>query len=357
MCCPRLRDLPLPPPGRTGWPWTEESTKVPETTPAGTAWPKISIVTPSFNQGEFIEETIRSVLLQGYPDIEYIIMDGGSSDQTVEIIKKYESWITFWVSEKDNGQSSAINKGWRRVTGEIISYLNSDDTLLKDALSIVSSCFEKDDHIGMVFGDAVFINQSSNKLMVFKGKEYQQSDLFFRLSNIGQPATFYKRSVIDKIGYLNEALHYSMDFDFWLRLSVYYDIVYVQSVLATMRIHSGAKTVQDFQLFYLDELTSLKSIFQQKDIPENLTEIRDKAYSYCYLRGGYRAFQLGDMQNARNLLVTAMRMHFRFLLNPVHFIILMMTFLPAQFVRRLYRAKSILLKRKNFIDLLLESDE
>jgi len=121
MRCPRLKDLPSPPHGKKGWPWTEETPPLPDTMPDGRPWPRISIVTPSYNQAEFIEETIRSVLLQGYPDIEYIIIDGGSTDGSVKIIKKYEPWLTYWVSEPDRGQSHAINKGMKRATGEILN--------------------------------------------------------------------------------------------------------------------------------------------------------------------------------------------------------------------------------------------
>ena len=114
MRCPSLRELPTPPPGKTGWPWTEESAQLPEQMPDGSVWPRISIVTPSFNQAAFVEETIRSVLLQGYPSLEYFIIDGASSDSSVELIKKYERWLTGWVSERDRGQSHAINKGFAR---------------------------------------------------------------------------------------------------------------------------------------------------------------------------------------------------------------------------------------------------
>lgn len=134
MRCPTLHDLPPPPPGKNGWPWTEESTQAPELMPTGQAWPRISIVTPSYNQGEFIEETIRSVLLQGYPDLEYIVIDGGSTNGSVDIIKRYERWLSFWITEKDFGQSSAINKGFSRATGLLLGYLNSDDLYVSNGL-------------------------------------------------------------------------------------------------------------------------------------------------------------------------------------------------------------------------------
>ena len=122
MRCPTLAELPSPLPGTTGWPWREETRQLPNTLPDGSPWPRISIVTPSFNQGKYIEETIRSILLQGYPNLEYIIMDGGSNDGSLEIIKKYEPWLALWVSEKDRGQSHAINKGFLSSTGDVVAW-------------------------------------------------------------------------------------------------------------------------------------------------------------------------------------------------------------------------------------------
>ncbi|MCH8077935.1 MAG: glycosyltransferase [SAR324 cluster bacterium] len=124
MQSPTLQELPPPPPDKVGWPWTEGSALQPAATPGGDDWPMISIVTPSFNQGQFIEETIRSVLLQGYPNIEYLILDGGSTDETVDIIRKYEPWVSYWVSEPGDGQSDAIDQGWARSSGEILELLN-----------------------------------------------------------------------------------------------------------------------------------------------------------------------------------------------------------------------------------------
>jgi hypothetical protein len=122
-----LIDLPSSPTNKTGWMWTEVSPQLPDPGPDSHLWPRITIVTPSFNQGRFLEETIRSILFQGYPHLEYIIIDGGSNDNSVDIIKKYEPYLAYWVSEKDRGQAHAINKGFARASGDIYAYLNSDD--------------------------------------------------------------------------------------------------------------------------------------------------------------------------------------------------------------------------------------
>ena len=137
-----LSQLPEPPNGKTGWPWTEESLRLPEHRREGDSWPRISVITPSFNQAQFIEETIRSILLQGYPNLEYFIMDGGSTDGSVEIIKKYSPWLSYWISEKDNGQSDAINRGLKMASGDFATWINSDDLLAKNAL------FEQASRIG-----------------------------------------------------------------------------------------------------------------------------------------------------------------------------------------------------------------
>ena len=133
MKCPTISELPPAPKDKTGWPWTEESTKLPEKSPDGSRWPCITVITPSFNQGQFLEEAIRSVLLQGYPNLEYFVFDGGSSDNSSEIIKKYSSWLTYWVSEPDNGQSAVINRGLQMGTGFYATWINSDDMLCKNA--------------------------------------------------------------------------------------------------------------------------------------------------------------------------------------------------------------------------------
>jgi hypothetical protein len=135
--------LPPPPPGREGWPWTD-SEEVPAIPDRTGGWPRITIVTPSYNQSPYLEETIRSVLLQGYPELEYIVIDGGSTDSSVDILRRYEGWLTHWVSERDNGQSEAINKGFARASGKIHGYLNSDDAYRPNALVRVAAAFLHD---------------------------------------------------------------------------------------------------------------------------------------------------------------------------------------------------------------------
>jgi glycosyltransferase involved in cell wall biosynthesis len=134
MSCPKLSELP-PPAGRTGWPWTEASEPLPPSMPDGRPWPCVTVITPSFNQAGFIEATLRSVLLQGYPNLEYLVLDGGSTDGSVEIIERYSPWIDFWTSEPDGGQSAAINRGLRMGTGEFAAWINSDDMLYRNALT------------------------------------------------------------------------------------------------------------------------------------------------------------------------------------------------------------------------------
>src|SRR5579872_7498135 len=139
---PFIHDLPPGPLGRSGWPWTaEKAPSFPPRMPDGSMWPSISVITPSLNQSPFLEETIRSVLLQGYPHLEYIVMDGGSTDKTVDVLKKYEAGLTYWESRRDHGQAAAINKGFHRATGQIVAFLNSDDYYQPGALAAVAQVF------------------------------------------------------------------------------------------------------------------------------------------------------------------------------------------------------------------------
>ena len=159
-----LADLPAPPQNRSNWPWTVEPPMLPENMPDGKNWPRISIVTPSYNQAEFLEQTIRSVLLQGYPNLEYVVIDGGSQDDSVEIIERYQGFLSGCVSEKDRGQSHAINKGWSMLTGDIIAYLNSDDFYYPGALVNIALAWQHNPEISMLSGGVAFTNEIGDVL-------------------------------------------------------------------------------------------------------------------------------------------------------------------------------------------------
>lgn len=221
MRCPSLADLPPSPPGRSGWPWREESLHLSAQQTAETRlWPKITIVTPSFNQGRFIEETIRSILLQGYPNLEYFVLDGGSTDGTVEIIKKYSPWIDFWVSEPDRGQSAAINRGLRMGSGSHATWINSDDMLCKDALFSHLSRHHLEDDVVYV-GDCVNIDEAGNVLFTHRGRVQSLEDLV-RVKSVWkaggylcQQELLFPLELAIRAGGLNENNHYSMDYELW----------------------------------------------------------------------------------------------------------------------------------------------
>lgn len=211
-------------------------------------WPKISIVTPSYNQGKFIEQTILSVINQNYPNLEYIIIDGGSTDETVSIIKKYEQHITYWVSEKDNGQSHAINKGLQKCTGDIFNWLNSDDWYEPDALFKIAIEFMNDETLEFVSGFENHIYENGDKVLyggTFLNDTLEES---IELCQVAQPSTFFKLNSIKKIGGVSNNLHYIMDGDMWLKLLLLYGqkrFKKIDDVLVNFRFHSNSKTVSN----------------------------------------------------------------------------------------------------------------
>lgn len=222
-------------------------------------FPRITIITPSFNQGAFIEETIKSVLGQGYPDLEYLVMDGGSTDNTVEILKKYEGRLK-WVSEKDRGQSDAINKGIRAATGEIIAYLNSDDLYEKGALEKAAKYLAAHPESMWVTGRCRIID--TNGCEVRKTITAYKNFLLSRYSYnillvtnfISQPATFMRKRAFSKFGLFDENQHRVMDYDFWLRLGHDHPPGVLSDYLASFRVHPGSKTSSSFRHTFKEEL-------------------------------------------------------------------------------------------------------
>jgi glycosyltransferase involved in cell wall biosynthesis len=251
MKLPTFQELPSPPADKTGWPWVGYSL-VPHID-LSKKYPKITIVTPSFNQGAFIEETIRSVLLQGYPNFEYIIIDGGSTDDTLKVIKKYEQWITYWISESDNGQSDAINKGLAKSTGDIFNWLCSDDYLEKDALFNIAQAFEQ--------REANVVCATARLLLTDQTVSYAKTTLVDALeemifkAHICQPATFFSMVAVKNMGLLNTQLHYAMDAEWWVKYLLLFGnsgIAEIEATVANYRYHSSSKSVSEVHKFGKD---------------------------------------------------------------------------------------------------------
>jgi glycosyltransferase involved in cell wall biosynthesis len=276
MRCPTLTELPPPPPGKTGWPWTEESPQLNDAMPDGSPWPTISIVTPSLNQAQFIEETIRSVLLQGYPELEYIIIDGGSIDQSVDIITQYDRWITHWVSEPDRGQSNAINKGVKASCGDIITWINSDDAYHPEAFSAVALCLYKGGKLShkIVFSNCDFIDESGRFLYRFIPEPFSRNKLikYWEAYFIPQPTVFLPGPIF-KANPLNESLTYVMDWDLWLRLSERYEYQYINRTLAKFRNHGSSKWGTANHLF-VEEQKTIVHCYHKNLIEELLFHVK-----------------------------------------------------------------------------------
>jgi len=248
MRCLTLSDLPQPPEGRQGWPWTEACQPRPDRQPNGGEWPRISIVTPSFNQGRFIEETIRSILLQGYPALEYMVIDGGSTDESVAIIRKYEPWLTHWVSEKDRGQSEAINKGMKMATGDIVAWLNSDDVYVPGALHQVAAAYTRNPAAVLWVGTTRAIDLEYREVYRLAPRWGTQRELadWGAAAIVPQPSAFYGAAAFRRAGGVNEVLYYAMDVDLVVRLAALGGCEIIDAMLANFRVYPEAKTSQDY---------------------------------------------------------------------------------------------------------------
>jgi glycosyltransferase involved in cell wall biosynthesis len=262
----------------TLWPWNRQVEQLPPTM-NGKPWPKISIITPSYNQGHYIEETIRSVLLQSYPNLEYIVVDGGSTDNTLNILKRYQSEINVCISETDNGQSHALNKGFRLATGEILAWLNSDDLYFPNTLRDVALAFDSQD-VEIVVGGCQTIKNFSRipiiashhcilpmnkmtllpfeKILDFQGS-WLKGDFFF------QPEVFWTKQIWDKVGgRVDEKLHFAMDYELWLRLAkAKARVLHIPKNLAVFRIHNRQKTILSLDIANCPEHTEVAREFQE----------------------------------------------------------------------------------------------
>jgi len=215
-----LQDLPEALPRCNGWPWNETSPQLPETMPNGSPWPRISIVTPSYNQVQYLEETLRSVLLQGYPHLEYIVMDGGSADGSVEILRRYEPFLSYLHIGPDGGQAAAIKEGFQHATGDILAWLNSDDRYRPGALTRVASFFST--HKRVIFGNGD-VNSVDARGQVVR-RIYATPPNRFLTANLGihgwpQQGCFWRLKPYEQVGGVDASLRFCMDRDLFIRLT------------------------------------------------------------------------------------------------------------------------------------------
>jgi glycosyltransferase involved in cell wall biosynthesis len=237
-------------------------------------YPLVSVVTPSLNQGQFLESTIRSVLEHNYPTIEYFVIDGGSTDESVTIIQSYTSRLAYWISEKDNGQSHAINKGLSRARGEILGWLNSDDVLLPGTINRVVTVFRDNPDVDVVYGHLERIDARGQRLptpKLPKDRDVFDKSHALNESVVNQAGCFWRRGIMEKVGLLNESLHYCMDNEYWMRILLAGGkFMRVDDTLAQFRLSSGSKTLGQTTKMALEGLSVIESFLAQIDLAERL---------------------------------------------------------------------------------------
>jgi GT2 family glycosyltransferase len=259
----------------------------------------VSIITPSYNQAPFLEQTMQSVLGQDYPRIEYIVVDGGSTDNSAEIIKKYADRLAYWISERDSGQAEAINKGFARANGEILAWLNSDDYYMLNTISVAVRCFEQNPDVVMVYGDMFAVDGEGQTINVLKYKQLSLDDLLcFQI--IGQPSVFFRRSALEKTGLLEPSFHFMLDHHLWIRLAQQGRILHVPQVWAAARYHPAAKNRAKAAEFGREAFRVLDWAKKQPDLAKKVSKVQRRALASAHrydarylLDGGQTASALG----------------------------------------------------------------
>jgi GT2 family glycosyltransferase len=248
------------------------------------AWPRVSLVTPSFNQAPFLEETILSVVNQSYPSLEYFVMDGGSIDGSVQVIERHESRLSYWESTADRGQAHAINKGWDRATGDYVWWLNADDMLTPGSLRTSVAFLEDHPAADMVYGDVLRIDGKGRLIDRFNYHDFDFPTLVVHGLWIAQAGAMVRRRVLEKIGHLDEGLHYLMDQDFWMRLALAGgQISHIREPLALFRIHEEAKT-QTGSIRAVEEARRLhRELMARPDLPPEIRRAKRRVRSNMHL--------------------------------------------------------------------------
>lgn len=293
----------------TRWPWVDTCVSAHSLPGQGNShWPKVTIVTPSFNQGKFLEETIRSVLLQDYPNLEYLIIDGGSTDNSIEIIRKYERWLTYWVSEQDSGQADAINKGFNKSTGEYLGWLNSDDILYPSAISHVIDSFRSEPNLDLIYGDIDQGQFIDLEVMPLLGEQMEFSEMLRTLRvPIPQQGSLWKRSVIERCGNLDARWHVVLDREFYIRISESCQVSYLPRKLGFFRNHEQSKSISQGRRWLTELPEMYREFFDRSDLPDNLRKLESETMGAVFLACASIAYKCGEKGRAARFLTHALK--------------------------------------------------
>lgn len=274
----RLRDLPSPPVEHVGWPWTDASPQ-----PVSGSL-KVSVITPSFNQASFLEATLRSVLLQNYSNVEYLVIDGGSTDGSREVLGEYSSYLDYWVAEPDRGQAHAINKGIARATGDIVAWLNSDDCYLPGTVARVVAEFESDPALEWLYGDFLLRAEPAGTLTPSSSIPFEFPTALLRgYSPICQPTAFVRRSLLERIGGIDERYHLAMDFDLWLRAVKQARPRYLAGTpLALVTDHADAKSRRERGEVVFESTRAIERFYACEDVPPAAASGKHAVLAHMY---------------------------------------------------------------------------
>lgn len=302
--------------------------------------PLVTILTPSYNQAQFLEETILSVLGQDYPNIEYLILDGGSTDGSVEIIRKYRDRLAYWVSEPDQGQSHAINKGLRRANGEILAWINSDDYYRPGAVRAVVDFLKAHSDVALVYGRADLIDADGAAFYEIPWMDFDvRTCLTRQWYPVPQPAAFFRRTTMQKVGLLDERLHYCMDWDYWIRIAMAgLKVSKMPQALARCRLHRDSKTVSEL-LKPTEEMAAWVDRFFAQPLPSGIADLERQSRSRASLSLGRQHLYADQYSRARQAILRGIIQYPRTLLKDRAFLLLVLTALPGRVGRLVIRLK------------------
>ncbi|KXK13044.1 MAG: putative glycosyltransferase [Chloroflexi bacterium OLB14] len=241
----------------------------------------VSIITPSYNQAKYLEQTIQSVLSQSYQNIEYIVIDGGSNDGSIEIIKKYQDKFAYWISEKDHGQAEAINKGFAKATGDIVAWLNSDDYYLANTIENAVKVFEENPDVVLIYGNMLAVDENGKTFNTLNYKQLSLEDLIcFQI--IGQPAVLFRNSALQKTRGLNLDFHFLLDHLFWIELAQHGKILHVNQTWSAARYHAEAKNRAKAAEFGKEAFRILSLVEQDKNLSPIFVKVKNRAIASAH---------------------------------------------------------------------------